>query len=127
MPAQTLAYAILADALIGGGTYDAFDNANAHLGVGDGDTAHSGAQTDLVGSNKTRKAMEATYPQRDGAKLTFVSVFGTGDANYAWEEVGLFNAASSGQMFSRLVEDFGTKTSAEIRTLTYEIEIQAPA
>lgn len=87
------------------------NNANAYLGVGDSSTAFAAGQTDLqAASNKTRKAMDATYPQRSGAQLTFRSTFGSGDANYTWAEWGSFNASSAGTMFTRKVEALGTKS-----------------
>lgn len=103
-----------------------FSNANAHLGVGDSTTAFAATQTDLqAATNKLRKAMEATYPQRAANVLTFRSLFATGDANFAWQEWGVFNAASGGTMMSRKVESLGTKTSAQSWQLTTTITINA--
>ena len=66
----------------GGGT--AYSNANAFLGVGDSSTAESAAQTALqASSNKLYKAMEATYPTISGQTVTWRSVFGSSDANFA--------------------------------------------
>lgn len=104
----------------------AFNNANAYLGVGDSATAFAATQTDLqAATNKLRKAMEATYPTRAANVLTFRSLFGTGDANFAWQEWGVFNAASAGTMMSRKVESLGTKTSAQSWQLTTTITIAA--
>ncbi|MAT70401.1 MAG: hypothetical protein CMJ58_12850 [Planctomycetaceae bacterium] len=104
----------------------AFNNANAHLGVGDSVTAFAATQTDLqAATNKLRKAMEATYPQRSTNVLTFRSLFGTLEANFAWEEWGVFNASSGGTMMSRKVESLGTKTSAQSWQLTTTITINA--
>ena len=118
MALQTLAGYMIADAVTGGSDYAKLNNAGAYLGVGDGTTAQSAAQTDLQGTNKTRKGMDSTYPQRTNNVLTFRSTFGTGDANPGWKEWGIFNAASAGQMFSRKVEDLGTKTGASTWQLT---------
>jgi len=103
--------ALMLDLLIGaGGTV--FSNANAYLGVGDSTTAASAGQTDLQAStNKLRKAMDATYPSRSGQTLTFKSSFGSGDANFHWNEWAIFNASSSGTMLNRKVQDFGTKSA----------------
>lgn len=91
-----------------------FDNTNAYIGVGDSNTAFAASQTDLqAATNKLRKAMEASYPQRSGDDLTFRSLFATGDANFAWEEWGVFNDPSAGVMINRKVESLGTKTSAQ--------------
>ena len=63
------------------------------IGVGDSTTAESAAHTDLqAASNKTHKAMSATYPQRSGTTVTFQSAFASGDANYAWQEFTVANA-----------------------------------
>lgn len=97
-----------------GAAVTAFNNANAYIGVGDSATAHSAAQTDLqAGANKLRKAMDATYPSGGANVITFRSTFATTDANWAWQEWGIFNAASGGTMLSRKVESLGTKTSSQ--------------
>lgn len=115
----------IADAVTGIGSPTLFDNANARIGVGDGSAAFSSAQTDLQGTNKTRKAMEVGYPdQSQGANvLRFKSSFATGDANYAWQEWGVFNAASAGVMMNRKVESLGTKTSAQTWEFTVDIQL----
>jgi hypothetical protein len=90
-----------------------FTNANAYLGVGDSSTAFAISQTDLqAASNKLRKGMDATYPTRSTNAVTFRSTFSTSEANFAWAEWAVFNASSSGEMFSRKVESLGTKTNA---------------
>lgn len=97
-----------------GAAVTAFNNANSYLGVGDSTTAHAVGQTDLqAASNKMRKAMDATYPQGAANVLTFRSTFATGDANWAWQEWGTFNAASGGTMLNRKVESLGTKTNTQ--------------
>jgi hypothetical protein len=91
---------------------------NAHLGVGDSNTAFSIAQTDLqAASNKTRKIATVT---RGTNVLTFVSTFTTSDANYEWVETGIFNASSGGTMLSRKVESptLGTKVGTQTWVLT---------
>jgi hypothetical protein len=101
----------------GGGT--AFNNANAYLGVGDSSTAFAAGQTDLqAATNKLRKAMDATYPQVAGNVQTFRATFGTSEANFAWNEWGIFNASSGGTMMNRKVESLGTKTSAQSWQIT---------
>ncbi len=110
--------------LIGNGTATSgqtltyFNNGNAYIGVGDSSTAAAATQTDLqASSNKTRKAQDTSYPSHtDGvtsgaATITFKSTFGTSDANYAWNEVAVFNASTGGRMLNRLVQSFGTKSS----------------
>lgn len=104
----------------------AFNAANAHIGAGDSTTAFAATQTDLqAATNKLRKAQEASYPTRSGNVLTFRSLFGTADANWAWQEWGIFNASSAGVMMSRKVESLGTKTSAQSWQVTATITINA--
>jgi hypothetical protein len=101
-------------------------NANAHLAVGDSSTAFSAAQTDLQAStNKQRKPMEASYPNRTSNVLTFRSLFGTSDANFAWAEHGIFSALSAGNMWSRKVESLGTKTGTQSWLLTVTVTVAA--
>lgn len=112
-----------------------FTNANAYLGVGDSTTAFATSQQDLQATtNKTRKAMAATYPSRSGMVVTFRSTFTTTDANYAWNEWGVFNGSGAGGagpsgvvMLNRKVESpsLGTKTSSEAWQLTVALTFAA--
>lgn len=112
--------------LIGNGTTTSgqtltfFNNGNAAVGVGDSTTAVAATQTDLqAATNKLRKGMDSTYPQHtDGttsaaASIVFKASFGTSEANFAWNEVGVFNSSSAGvgRMLNRLQQSFGTKSS----------------
>lgn len=109
----------------------AFDNTNAFIGVGDSTTAAATTDTDLVAAtNKLRKAMDATFPSHSdstsvvGAKsITYKSTFGTADANFAWQEWGIFNASTAGRMLNRKVESLGTKTSAATWALTITLSL----
>lgn len=105
------------------GTGTNFDNSNAYIGVGNGTTAFAASQTDLVGASKTRKAMDATYPQVAANVITFRSTFGTSDANYAWEEWAIFNASTSGTMMNRVVASNGTKAGTETKVVTATITL----
>jgi hypothetical protein len=124
--------------LIGNGTTTAgqsltyFSNAQAAIGVGDSTTAAAATQTDLqAATNKLRVAMDATYPQHtDGttsgsASIVYRSTFSTAQANYAWQEWGIFNSATAGtgRMLNRKVESLGTKTSASTWTLTLTLTL----
>jgi hypothetical protein len=85
-----------------------------HIGVGDSTTAFSAAHTDLqAATNKLRKAMDGGYPSGASNVITFRSTFGTGDANYAWQEWATFTAAAAGTMLNRKVESLGTKTNTQ--------------
>lgn len=113
MPA-TNAYATFAAQATIGEAVTPFNNANARIGVGDGTTAFSASQTDLQGTNKLRKGMDAGYPTRSGNTVTFRATYGSTEANFAWNEWGVFNAASGGTMLNRKVESLGTKVSGSI-------------
>lgn len=107
--------------LIGGITATAFSNANAYLGVGDSSTAESAAHTGLQAvTNKLYKAMEATYPQVSGSTITWRSVFGSTDANYAWNEFTIANGNSDASVnLNRKVSAQGTKASGQ--TWTFDL------
>lgn len=102
-----------------------FNNSNAYLAVGDSTTAFAVGQTDLQATtNKIRKAMDATYPTRSANQLTFKATYGTSEANFAWNEWGIFNASTGGVMLNRKVESLGTKvagTATWVFTVTLTI------
>jgi hypothetical protein len=106
-----------------GATATAFSSSNARLAVGDSSTSASAGQTDLqASSNKLRKIVDGT-PSVSTNSVTFTATFGTGDANFAWNEVGVVNASSSGAMWSRTVASLGTKTSAASWVLSWTLSI----
>lgn len=116
----------IAKAAIGEVGFVPLSGSNAHLGVGDSNTAFTTAQTDLqAASNKLRKAMESTYPQRSSNQLVFRALFGTADANWAWQEHGVFNNPTVGQMWSRKVESLGTKANTQSWQLTVTVTVAA--
>ena len=106
-----------------GGT--SYANANAHIGVGDSSTAAAAGQTDLqAATNKLRKAMDGGFPTAAASQsVSWKSTFGTSDANFAWNEWGVFNASSAGTMLNRKVVSLGTKTSAESWALTVSVSL----
>jgi hypothetical protein len=110
------AMAVLLAAMINGEATTDFTAANAYLGVGDGAGAFALNQTDLQGTNKLRKAMDAGFPTRTGgtAQLNYRSTFAVSEAVWTWNEWGVFNAASGGTMFNRKQESLGTKPSTQL-------------
>lgn len=124
MPLTNAALPVLAAAIIGeAGTY--FNEANAHIGVGSGVTAFDKAQADLVGAQKTRLPMDAGYPTRAGAVLTFRGRAGNLEANHDWKEVAIFNDDTAGTMLTRFLSDKGTKV-ADTWVLTVEVTVTNP-
>lgn len=111
-----------------------FNNANAALGVGDSTTANTLTGNDLLAAtNKLRVGMDATYPTIAAAgtalsnrDLAFRSTFSTSQANWAWEEWGVFNSptAATGRMLNRVnAAALGTKTSAATWVLTVTLTL----
>lgn len=124
------------ECLIGNGTATGaqnltfFNNANAHIGVGDSSTAAAATQTDLqAATNKLRKPMDTGFPTHtDGttspsATITFKSIFGSGDANFAWNEWGVFNDDVGHRMLNRKVSSLGTKSAGTTWNFTVTITI----
>ncbi len=116
-------------------TVTAFDNTNARIGVGNSTTAVVDTQTDLQAiagaANRQGNVMEATYPQHTdttgtaGSKsIVFKSSFATTEANFAWQEWGVFNGVpGTGRMLNRKVEALGTKTSSATWVLTLTLSL----
>lgn len=119
MALTTAGINFLSQAAIGQGT--PFNAANARIGVGNGSTVFAVGQTDLVGASKLRKGMDSGYPAITAPKVTFKSTFNQSEANFAWNEWGIFNAASGGVMLNRVVESNGTKQSNQTWVLEVEI------
>lgn len=110
--------------LLIGGSETAFNNANAHIGVGDGTTASAAAQTGLLGTNKAYKPMDATYPQVSGQTVTFRATFGPNDGNYDWREYTVANGnTDSAKNLNRKVESHGSKTSPDTWVIQVQITI----
>ncbi|MBA7479141.1 hypothetical protein ES707_14572 [subsurface metagenome] len=109
--------------LIIGGDEAEYDNATSEIGIGDSNTAADPTQTDLQAvTNKTWKAMAATYPQVSNQKVTFQAEFGSTDANYAWEECGV-RQTEANVLMNRIVATKDTKTEGEVWTAKLEITL----
>lgn len=103
-------------ALLAGTGGTAFSNANARLGVGDSTTAAAATQTALqAATNKLYKVMEASYPTVTNQSIAFRSVFGSAEANFAWEEFSVMNGAdeTTAKNLNRKVSAQGTKASGQ--------------
>jgi hypothetical protein len=119
----TTGLAELGKLLTGTGSPTAFNAANAYIGVGTSNTAAAVGQTDMQ-ANGVRAAMVASYPLTPTAGVyTWRADFGSGVANQAWAEFGLFNAAAAGVMLNRAVSAQGTKTSGQVWTATLTITL----
>lgn len=115
-----------ASLFIGDGVVSAFNASNARIGVGDSSTAFAASQTDLqAASNKLRKAVDSA-PVRTNNSVDFTSTFTTSEANFAWNEMGLFNSGSGDYMATRrTLTGFGTKTSSDTWIVTITVVFTA--
>ena len=113
----------LIDIICGLGTPTKWDAANARLGVGDSNTAEAATQTGLqAATNKVFKAMDASYPVRTNQTVEWRATFGSSEANFAWEEYTIVNAATDeGKNLNRKTASKGTKSSGETWTLSLSI------
>lgn len=95
------------------------------VGVGTDSTAASVTQTQLnptvTGSVLLQTADAGTA--RASQTVTIASTFGTGVANFTWNEAGLFNGNTNGTstMFNRTVIGPFTKTSSV--SIVYQVQI----
>lgn len=113
------AIAFIAGAISGTGTV--FNNTNSFIGVGDSQAVFSADQVDLQGNLTLRKGMEEGYPIVNGSTVTYKAIFADPEANFAWNEWGIFNAASGGEMLCRVVQANGTKLPNQ--TWIYEVQV----
>jgi hypothetical protein len=111
----------VANLIIGSGVV--YNSANARIGVGDSSTAFAIGQTDLVAaSNKLRKIVDGA-PSNSTNVLTFIATFGSSEANWAWNEWGIFNHASTGVMLVREVANNGTKVAGQTWVFTAQVTV----
>lgn len=103
-----------------GSAKTAWNNANARIGVGN--SAQGPVDTDggLIGASKTYKAMNATYPQLSGDhNIVFQSDFIDTEAEYAWLEETIVNAATdAGDNLCRQNTSLGTKPAGQTWRVT---------
>ena len=108
-------------------TVGVFNLANTYIGVGtDSATAAAATQTALVGTNFLKQATAVNHTDATTAgaqQCVIITTFATTDANFAWNEWGIFNAASGGRMLNRKVESLGTKTSSATWQLTVTLSL----
>jgi len=105
-----------------GGTQ--YNNSNANLIVGTGTGSASASDTESTFTSGVKKTMESGYPTYGSSqKATWKASYGSSDANQAWNEFGVLNAASSGKLLNRKVSSQGTKSSGQTWELTLEITL----
>ncbi len=90
------------------------------MGVGTSSTAAAVGDTSLTGVNYSAAAAFDALPTRSGLVATSIQTFLTTDANFAWAELGEFNAANT--MLNRIapIGPF-TKSSAVSIVVTVQL------
>lgn len=78
--------------------------------------------------NRARKPMQATFPSTPASGATqFQAQFGNNDANYTWDEFGIFNgntgSGTTNTMLNHKGQGLGTKASSAVWTVTATITI----
>ena len=103
-----------------GSSGNKWDNSNARIGVGNDGTAPADTQTGLLGASKAFKGMNSGYPQKNGDHdLVFQADFVSGEAEFAWNEETVVNAADdTGANLCRQNTSLGTKPSGQTWRLT---------
>lgn len=96
MPLSDAGAAAAGRLIAGDGSIAAFNVANSYVGVGDSSATFAASQTDLQGTNKTRKLVDSVSINGGGTSVDYTATFGLGQANYAWLEIAIFNASSGG-------------------------------
>lgn len=76
-------------------------------------------ETGLKGASSLYKAMDGSFPTRAAQTLTFQSVFGSSEANFAWREVSLDNGNVANKNFNRKIASLGTKSTG-----TWTLQLQ---
>jgi len=93
-----------------------------HMAIGTGGTAASAGQTALT-TELDRNAL--TTKTRSGAVLTMVGDWAAGDGTGAITEAGVFNASSSGDMYSRVLFSVINKAAGDTLQITWTYTLSA--
>ena len=121
MPLTTAGRDFIRNAVHGNSSPVLFTAANTRLGVGYGTAAFAAAQTNLQGASTFRKLISTIDFTQGSNIVRLIASFAPAEANFAWEEWGVFNDASAGTMLSRRVESLGTKANTAQWDLTVDL------
>lgn len=99
----------------------------SYIGIGDDNTAFDPTQTDLQGTSYRKSA---TYAHTGGTKVfTLTASWGQDEpiaGTFGVEEGGIFNAASGGDMLSRLTRAVLSKLADDTLEVEYEFTLSNP-
>lgn len=122
---------ILTLAFAGGGS--TYASASCRIGVGTGTAAAASGNTDLAATgsgNRYFAMVDATPTTSAGTavrRLSVVATFGTGVANFAWNEECIDQGTTTGTavvatMLNRLVSNQSSKVSGQTWTATFNLD-----
>lgn len=101
-----------------------YDNTNAYLIVGTGVGAATATDTEATFTAGVVQGMEAGYPTYGTSQaITWKASYDGDTANQAWQEFGVLNAATGGDLLNRKVSDQGTKTTGQVWDLELQITL----
>lgn len=110
--------------LCSGASGTRFSEANANLIVGIGTATASVTDVEGTFNGGVKKAMESGYPTYGtNQKATWKASYGTNQANIAWQEFGVLDAAANGRLLNRKVSNQGTKIEGQVWDLSLEITL----
>jgi hypothetical protein len=121
-----------------------FDGTHARIGVGTSSSAIAWTQTTLQGDTgvasttsyfKLVSGAPTVSTGSSPATMVFTAAFGTGVANFSWQEFGtdagtadsVSNSTTGGTFFNRGLSNQGTKISGQIWTATETISFGYPS
>lgn len=93
-----------------------------HIAVGTSAAAIADSQTALVGTELARVAFDSHV--RTGNSIELIATFTTDVGTGAWEEAGIFSAATGGVMFSRCLTGTYSKRAVDIIEIHWTYTIQ---
>lgn len=104
-----------------GGVKAPVSASNIVLCVGDGAAGFNASQNALVGTNTYQKALDIGFPIVETPKITFKTTFNTDEANFAWNEWGIYNKDEN-VLLNRVVQSNGTKLMNQTWVLEVTLE-----
>ena len=120
----------LLDLLCGLGSVTVYGT-GSYIGVGTSTSAAAAGQAGLQAGTSARdyQAMESGFPDRTDQTMTWKSVWGSAEGNFAWEEWSIRSDSSgtggedTGTALNRKGASLGTKASGSEWTLTVTITV----
>lgn len=117
--------AILFSQMLRGASVTPCNTTSGYIAVGNGNTAFSASQTDLVGASKFRIKIDTITGA--GNAVVYSGTAGPADAQFEWIETALCNASSGGTMVGRKVESPSLGTKGATQSWTAQLTVTTSA